>query len=201
MPSLYEKSEAFYGNSHMTVKIFPLFGFQPTKGSQATKKQTNLPSPLANMELTQLNIPLIEVRNCWKNETLSELNTWCDKESFRRGKYYVDRFLNSSKFQWFHGFDLSRRTIASINRLRSNHTSLASSLYKLDIIDSPLCSHCDTEETPNHIFWIYLVYIEQRKKLIRTITLARGCLPYPIEYLLVTIDFDIIYVLETFTNR
>uniref|UniRef100_A0ABD2WZH3 RNase H type-1 domain-containing protein n=1 Tax=Trichogramma kaykai TaxID=54128 RepID=A0ABD2WZH3_9HYME len=60
-------------------------------------------------------------------------------------KYYFD-FMNSPlKTPWFNHKRLPRSIIVTINRMRSNHHSLAESLHRKNIIGSPECI-CGFEE-------------------------------------------------------
>lgn len=91
--------------------------------------------------------------------------------------------------------------MTTLNRLRSGHTSLKESLFKFRMVDSPLCTSCGVEETPNHVFWMCPRFDEQRITLSRSLIKVRGFLPHSIEYLLATIDDDVIYALELFIDN
>lgn len=150
---------------------------------------------------TQIGVPLQEFKGLWKNKMFDELHEWCRKEGIIRGSFFVNNFLQNSKYTWFHKFNINRRTVATINRLRSGHTSLKSSLFRFHIVDSPLCDDCDEEETPNHVFWKCSRFSVQRNLLYKDLIKSRGFLPHSVEYLLATIDYDIIYALEKFINN
>lgn len=150
---------------------------------------------------TQIGIPLNKIKNFWKKDSLNDFLTWCRQEGNTRGSFYCHNYLTESKHIWFHNCSVKRRTITSINRLRSGHTSLRSSLFRFDIIDSPLCEFCGSdEETPNHIFWACPSFTKQRNSLIIELSSLFGHMPIPIESLLTTNDTSIIYALDKFIN-
>lgn len=51
----------------------------------------------------------------------------------------------------------------TINRLRSGHTSLKSTLARLDIVQSALCECGETDETPNHVFFFNARVLKHRE--------------------------------------
>lgn len=147
---------------------------------------------------TQYGIPTSEVSNVWKLNMYEDMFKWVKEEATRRGAWYCNNFLNESRYTWFNKFNISRRTVTTINRLRSGHTSLRASLFRFQIVDSPMCVRCDVEKTPNHVFWGCIGYEEQRKVFQKALVHKRGLLPHPVEYLLATLREDIIYVMEKF---
>lgn len=147
---------------------------------------------------TQISIPRKEFTNLWKSNIRMEAEDWCFTESKHRGNFFCQNFLRGKSFPWFKEFSLHRRTVTAINRLRSDHTSLRTSLFKLKIVDSPLCPHCGEEETPNHVFWVCSKYKTQREISQKDLVSARGYLPHPVNYLLATLHKDIILSLDKF---
>ena len=80
-----------------------------------------------------------------------------------KGKFYFENFYKKTNERWFYNLRLSRRSIVSINRIRSGHTSLNSSLYRHKIVDTDICNKCGKEvDTIEHIFWICKVFNVQR---------------------------------------
>ncbi|KAL7294425.1 hypothetical protein TKK_0012425 [Trichogramma kaykai] len=55
--------------------------------------------------------------------------------------------------------------IVTINRIRSNHHSLAESLYRKNIISDPGCACGSGEESLNHILWNCGRFESQRRAL------------------------------------
>ncbi|KYN03203.1 hypothetical protein ALC62_05959 [Cyphomyrmex costatus] len=149
---------------------------------------------------TQLGIPTSEFRNLWNRMMYSDTFEWVKSNAPVRGARYCDNYLVESKHVWFRDFKAKRKTVVSINRIRSGHTSLRKSLFRFRIVDSPLCIRCDVEETINHVFWECIAFADQRLVLQRNLVKERGFLPHPVEYLMATIDDDIIGILDTFIS-
>lgn len=148
---------------------------------------------------SQIDLPLEEIKNHWRSLMVKELTDWCHHESINRGSF-CRNFLEEGRHPWFKNFNTSRRTVTSICRLRSCHTSLKASLYHFKIVDSPLCTQCKVEETEDHVFWNCMNFSSQRKILKRELTRARGSFPHSVEYLLTTLKDDIIYAIDKFIN-
>ncbi|XP_011707612.1 PREDICTED: uncharacterized protein LOC105462607 [Wasmannia auropunctata] len=147
---------------------------------------------------TQFGIPTSEFTNLWSASMYDDLWNWSKKEAATRGALYCNNYLIKSKQVWFKKFDIKRRTVTTINRIRSGHTSLRASLFRHRIVDSPLCLSCGLEESPNHVFWECTDYSVQRNALEEALVRERGFLPHPVEYLMATLEEDIIYPLNSF---
>lgn len=85
-----------------------------------------------------------------------------------------------------------------INRLRCGHTSLRANLFRFKIVDSPLCLTCGVAETSNHIFWECRKYDNQRIQLTSDLVRNRGFLPHSVEYIMSTLDKNILRTLDCF---
>lgn len=149
---------------------------------------------------TQLGIPIQEFRNLWKDQQHQNLHCWATEEAETRGAFYFQNFFSISKFIWFKKFNINRRSITSINKLRSGHSSLRASLFRFNIVNSPHCLSCGVEESPGHVLWVCKDFVEQRKILQEALVSARGYLPHPVNFLLATLDGDIIFALCNFIN-
>lgn len=107
---------------------------------------------------TQLSVPRQDFFAKWKSEMFEDLYDRSRKISLSeinpKGNKYFNLFFNpSNRHPWFYKSPLARKAIVSLNRLRANHTSLAESLYRKDISDSPFCSCSIIEQTAEHVFW------------------------------------------------
>lgn len=149
---------------------------------------------------TQIGVPINEFRNSWKAEASEELFSWCVGEGADRGADFCKNYLNDERAPWFANFKLTRRTITVINRIRSGHSSLRSSLFRFRIVDSPLCLTCRVSETVNHVFWSCKGLARHRPRLTSELVKIRGHLPHPVEYLLATIDRKTIRILDEFIS-
>lgn len=82
-----------------------------------------------------------------KNNTDKTLRTRGEK----KGKQYFEKFYKGWRPPWFQNLKLDRPQITTICRMRSNHYNLNSSLFRKNIIESPLCE-CGQPEDLAHIF-------------------------------------------------
>lgn len=109
----------------------------------------------------------------WKEVMFEDLDKFCIELSRSKAEGIGARFFmyyfRKSKKKWFEECDLNRKALVSINRLRSNHSSLASSLFRHDIVNSPRCP-CDLEDqSEDHIFWRCLFFAKAREILLKQI--------------------------------
>jgi len=138
-----------------------------------------------------LNISSRDLRIKWSKNLFSAFFDWCKNSGIDRASWYMDKCLTSSRRTWFHGVDIPRRSVVSICRLRSGHTSLLASLYRFRIVPSPTCLVCDEKESANHIFWKCARFESQRKILIESLIGSGKTFPLPMELLLSQLDGDV----------
>lgn len=101
---------------------------------------------------TQLKIPS-DLNLHWKNYLFSEFNNWCVQSSYSKDTLYFELYFQIKKRPWFWYYNIPRKAVVCINRIRSGHTSLRESLYKFNIVDDPFCPDCESIENINHILW------------------------------------------------
>lgn len=102
---------------------------------------------------TQLLISASDFKAIWKTKIKNKVNQWYLTTGKEKGKNYSNKFYSESANPWFYNFKFRRKTIVSINRLRSGHTSLAHSLKRFEIVNSDQCPCGEATEEPNHVFW------------------------------------------------
>jgi hypothetical protein len=78
-----------------------------------------------------------------------DFRVWCIESGREKGEH----FYKQGTPPWFNVFKLRRRSIVSINRLRSGHTSLKDSLKNINIVESDPCDCGNASETANHVLW------------------------------------------------
>ncbi|CAL1682463.1 unnamed protein product [Lasius platythorax] len=143
-------------------------------------------------------IPLGDIKSGMKNSLFNKFYEWCEITGKERGTFYFNNYFNKNRKIWFRDVDIPRKAVVSLCRLRCGHTSLRDSLARFNIVSSPVCQSCETNESANHVFWQCPRFDRQRKNLIKEITLSRGFLPHPIESLLVNINREISRCLSDF---
>lgn len=137
-----------------------------------------------------LNVSSRDLRIKWSKNLFSSFFDWCKVSGANKASWYMDNCLTNSRRTWFHGVDIPRRSVVSICRLRSGHTSLLASLHRFRIVPSPTCLVCDEEESANHIFWKCTRFKSQRKILIESLIGFGKTFPLSIELLLSQLDGD-----------
>lgn len=150
---------------------------------------------------TDLNLDARDFRGIWKEKQFSELFDFCRARGEHKAIFYMNNFFQESRKPWFDKLNLSRKCITSICRLRSGHSSLASSLAKLNIVDSPNCVVCNEEETANHILWDCPRTENLRKKLISDVVETFHTLPCPVELIIAVPNGDSLSPLIHFLTK
>ena len=92
------------------------------------------------------------------------------KEARYKGNFYFSNFFNTNSTKpWFHKTNLSRYHIVTTNRIRANHYSLAASLHRKSIIDSPECPCGHDNQDIDHIIWACPTHNAERAPLLKKI--------------------------------
>ena len=117
-----------------------------------------------------VNESLVDVEREIKREWS---NAWMSSD---RGAYYrgIQRCIPNAP--WFSGIKLPKLDISILCRLRIGHCSVASHLYRLGIIESPMCVCGDAEETVDHVF--FDCPLLDRKKFVTSI--GKSCVTFPV---------------------
>lgn len=130
-----------------------------------------------------------------------QIQIWQERwDSSENGRYLYSILPRINLVPWFHNTYLSRHVIVTINRLLCNHNNCAEHLFKLNLVESNLCS-CGMPQTTNHlIFECSNVDIAARHKLFSSIR-SSGHLPINIIQVLKTFDTRIFNALHTFFKK
>lgn len=118
---------------------------------------------------TSTLIPVSDLQAHWKAELFENFYKWVKDIGKTKGIFFSKYLLTHKRKPWFHNERLNRRCIVSINRIRADHTSLAESLYKFKIVESPKCSCKEYSQSTNHIFWQCSELEKEREILLETI--------------------------------
>ncbi|KYQ48389.1 Gag-Pol polyprotein [Trachymyrmex zeteki] len=70
-----------------------------------------------------------------------------------KGTYYFSHIFQRSAKPWYYRKKVSRQTIVMLNRLRSNHYNLNSSLHRKNLIDDPSCPCGSTRQDIVHLVY------------------------------------------------
>lgn len=91
------------------------------------------------------------IKTNYLEQNESDIKEIAEVES--KGTFYFNNYYKKRVKPWFYEQNLTRKAIVMINRLRSNHTSLKSSLRKLNIVEDDLCVCGLSIENADHIIW------------------------------------------------
>lgn len=98
-------------------------------------------------------------------------------QSVTKGTIYFNNFFNYRTKPWFANKKLPREAVVIVNRCRSGHHSLASSLNKIDINESARCQ-CGYEiQDVNHILWQCPLFDINRQNFVKKLRKQEIFLP------------------------
>lgn len=113
----------------------------------------------------------------------------------------MENCWSENRLPWFHQYNMSRKGVVSICRMRGGHTSLNESLARFAIVPSSKCPNCDRPETVDHIFWECRRFDIERKDFIRQVISSLNTFPYPVKFLLTLMhDENIAMTMNQFIN-
>uniref|UniRef100_A0ABD2WBI3 RNase H type-1 domain-containing protein n=1 Tax=Trichogramma kaykai TaxID=54128 RepID=A0ABD2WBI3_9HYME len=141
---------------------------------EATKNQPPDPAFIPSSDLSESFA--LEAKN---NSNIKNM-----VESRERGKQYFEEFYSTCSTPWFSNVKIPRRHIVMINRMRANHTCLAESLERKNIISDAGCRCGCDKETLNHILWDCRLYQTQRKVLLERLKRIGLFSPLKVEHLI-----------------
>uniref|UniRef100_A0ABD2WKS3 RNase H type-1 domain-containing protein n=1 Tax=Trichogramma kaykai TaxID=54128 RepID=A0ABD2WKS3_9HYME len=168
-------------------------------GIQSNEKADSLAKSAAMSEnLLDRPIPVTDFTIVFKRKCNEENKTICINLSDTKGTFYFENFYSGKIKPWFAGIGLPRKIIVSINRLRSNHSSLKTSLFRKDIVNETLCACGQSDDSLDHIFWECELFAEPRKILCDNLRSAGKVSPYNVISLLKCDNRNIIYFIGKF---
>lgn len=85
--------------------------------------------------------------------------------------------------------------------MRSTHTSLNDSLFKINIVDTPLCVCGEGVDTLDHIFWKCKQTEKEREIMLLEFEKLKLYGPYSITNILSEMNSHVILVIANFINK
>jgi len=122
-------------------------------------------------------IPFTDLTELFKTQAFQNILNTITNQGLTKGIDFFTNYHNNNKKPWFFNKKLDRPVITFINRCRSNHYNLASSLAKIKIKNSPLCSCRNAPENLDYVLWSCSLYQNQRKKLVVNLRKANVKIP------------------------
>jgi hypothetical protein len=104
-------------------------------------------------EDAQYLIPGRDLKSHWKTKLRVATEEWYRESGKQKGRKYFEYYQQNNDKPWFHIFRLQRKSIASINRIRSGHHCLKECLIRFNIVNTEMCECGEAKETINHILW------------------------------------------------
>ena len=183
-------------NLQIKVKLYWIpahVGIHGNEKADESAKEAATKGILANIaipfsDLIPIYKKMCEVKNRAKAKEISS----------QKGAFYYVNFFSLSKVPWFIKYNVPRRVITTINRIRSGHTSLNSDLFRYKIVDSDLCKCGKVPDTVEHIFFVCELYNEQRILMLKRLQAAGLYGPYSILKLLSEIDLKKLDIISKF---
>ncbi|XP_025262528.1 uncharacterized protein LOC112637311 [Camponotus floridanus] len=79
-----------------------------------------------------INTSIRDFKATWKNELFKSFSKWCKgKNNKNKASCYMENYWTDNRSPWFDQFNISRKGITSICRMRCGHTSLNESFSKI----------------------------------------------------------------------
>lgn len=147
---------------------------------------------------SQIGFSAEEFRPLWREKLFFWFTEWCNDTGKDKGVAYFKYIHKPKRKPWLHKINLGRKGIASLCHLRSNHWPLRESLFRFNIVESPLCLTCGTPESASHILWQCSIFKTERTFLIKSLVKLIGFFPCSIEALFALHDDNILFILGNF---
>ena len=114
-----------------------------------------------------------------------------------KGLFFFQYFKNPST-KWSYKLDLDKKTIVSINRIRSGHCSLKNSLFKYNMIDNDICSCGQELKDLKHVFWHCNKYNKEHKNMVKEFNKKRIKTPFDIQVIFKNSKLDLLEIVIDF---
>ena len=121
-----------------------------------------------NDEISYNKVAFKEVYPIINSKTLEDTINYIENYDFKKGlkgRKYISQNDKFSYNLWFNNFDLDRKRITLINRIKSGHVRSRDHLFRKNIINSDLCE-CNNIQTIEHLSWWCPRFANHREPLI-----------------------------------
>lgn len=145
-------------------------------------------------------VPVTDLYNQVKSKCKRENENELKEMANDKGKNYFNIFYKNSVKTWFHDIDLPRKAIVSINRIKCNHTSLNSSLFRHKISDNETCKCGESPDSIDHIVWSCALYERERTVLLSELRKIVWFGPFSVNSLLATDNQKLYHIIGKFLN-
>lgn len=109
------------------------------------------------------NLCQVEARNnwenCWQKYVAISSSNYCKIQPFIPRRF------------WHHNYNIPRKYVTTINRIRFGHACYPAHLYKIGVLPSQQCAQCDALGNLDHIFFGCVVNKNATDNFIRKLTI------------------------------
>ena len=148
-----------------------------------------------------LALPYSDLKPLFKGQSFLDNSNQIKEEGALKGRVYFERIYKPSTKPWFSGLNLSREQIVFISRCRSNHLSLRESLFKINVVDSPMCECGHDFQDLNHVLWQCPLGEEHRGALIKDLIKIRQYPPYDVTSFLCQLNITVMNLLYSYLKK
>ena len=176
-----------------------LFWIPSHKGIDGNEKVDSVAKSAAHDGvLANVDIPSSDFYNRFKLECNNNNKEKIVSLSQDKGKFYFNYFYSDTAKPWFYSINAPRKTIVTINRIRSGHTSLNNNLFRFKIVNNDLCKCGKEIDTVEHVFLQCDLYKSARNNMLRSLRKLQLYGPYSIINLLSNLNSNIVNILSEF---
>lgn len=121
-------------------------------------------------------IPATDLTAVFKKSAWENFQKFWDSSAQGKGAHLHQINPELKKEQWFSGRNLSRKTIVTINRIRSGYCGTPSHLYRIQVFEDGGCTCGEDNGDLNHIFWA-CPDLDDNRKVLTQILMQNGLSP------------------------
>lgn len=138
-----------------------------------------------------IRIPFTDFKESFYKEQKNNSNEYAVNGGKCFGIYYFKKFYVKKAKPWFCKNNWPRKYITTINRIRSDHTSLKESLARKNIISDPMCDCGEDIEDINHVIFDCPLREKGRQSFLNYLVKRRFTLPISYEEIVINPEFNI----------
>ena len=152
-----------------SIKINWIPGHEGIRGNEIADRLANIGTNqvIPNLDPTAPNIPVATsvIKSLVKTwETNEHQIRWDSTDEYRQTRIFIS---NVSKNYWKTISRLSRKDARWITQIITGHANLQYPLYKMKLVDSPMCEKCnENEETAAHFIGACPYYSRTRYEVL-----------------------------------
>jgi hypothetical protein len=124
------------------------------------------------------------LKSYWKTKLRVSAEEWYRESGKQKRRKYFEYYYQTNGKPCFQRFKFRRKSIVSINRIRSGHYCLKECFIRFNIINTGMHECGEAEEAVNHIIWQCKLFVKFRVHTIDHLMGRKIFQPYCIEAIL-----------------